>query len=189
MSSPYYAEIRILPFSFAPRDWADCAGQIMQVQQNSVLFALLSNIYGGNGQTTFGLPDLRARAPLHVGGISGQKPPLSAYQLGGAGGSNSETLSLAQIPNHNHEVTVGWNPPNTLDETANTSGNSYLTNIAGNVQAYLPNFTGTNAVPLNVATIGVAGGQNGVALPHENRQPFLAVRFCICMQGNFPSRN
>lgn len=184
MSSPYYAEIRILPFTFAPRDWADCAGQIMQVQQNPALFALLSNIYGGNGQTTFGLPDLRARAPLHVGGLTGQKAPLSSHNLGEANGNLSETLLIQQIPNHNHEVTVGFNTPANLKTTADNT--SYLTN---GVQAYLPNFTGTSAVPLNMATIGIAGGQGGATQPHENRQPFLALRFCICIEGSFPARN
>ncbi len=184
MSSPYYAEIRVLPFAFTPRDWADCAGQIIAVQQNNVLFALLSNIYGGDGRTTFALPDLRARAPLHVGGQAGQKPPLSAHQLGDTGGNLSETLLIQQIPTHSHEVSVGFNTPTNLKSTADNT--SYLTN---GVQAYLPNFTGTSAVPLNMATIGVTGGQKGTTQPHENRQPFLALRFCICIEGNFPARN
>lgn len=187
MSSPYYAEIRVLPFTFTPRDWADCAGQIMQVQQNNVLFALLSNIYGGDGRNTFGLPDLRARAPLHVGGLSGQALPLSSHQLGDAHGSLSETLSIQQIPNHTHSVTVTQAAPvNVVDTASNTT---YLSNSPGN-SSYLSNFDGTNAVPLNLATIGYSGGgQNGVAQQHENRQPFLALRFCICMEGMFPARN
>lgn len=186
MSSPYYAEIRMLPFTFTPRDWADCAGQVMQVQQNPALFALLSNLYGGNGQTTFGLPDLRARAPLHVGGLSGQAPPLSSHNLGAAGGSVAETLSVQQIPNHRHAVTVGQTAISKVVDTA--SNTAYLSNSPGS-QSYLPNFNGTNAVPLNLATIGISGGQNGVTQSHENRQPYLALRFCICIEGMFPARN
>lgn len=186
MSSPYYAEIRMLPFTFTPRDWADCAGQVMQVQQNPALFALLSNLYGGNGQTTFGLPDLRARAPLHVGGLTGQKPPLSAHRLGDAYGSLTETLSTQQVPNHTHSVSAVQTAAGNIVDTA--SNTTYLSNSPGNA-SYMPNFNGTNAVPLNLATIGISGGQNGVAQPHENRQPFLALRFCICIEGMFPARN
>lgn len=186
MSSPYYAEIRMLPFAFTPRDWADCAGQIMPIQQNTVLYALLSNIYGGNGQTTFGLPDLRARAPLHVGGASGQGSALSPHQLGNTGGTLTETLSIQQIPSHTHSVVATQTTPGNIVDAA--SNNTYLSSSPGN-SSYLSNFNGSNAVPLSLATIGLAGGQSGAAQPHENRQPFLALRFCICISGVFPTRN
>ncbi|RVT48142.1 phage tail protein [Rheinheimera sediminis] len=185
MSSPYLAEIRILPYMFAPRDWADCSGTVMLVQQNSALFALLGNHYGGNGQTNFALPDLRARVPLHVGGQSGQKPPLSYHQLGQAGGTTTVTLTEQTIPSHSHGVTAANTIPVKLTDTATDT--TYLSNWSGGV-AYLPNFSGTTAVPLNEETIGVSGGQNGAALAHENRQPFLALRFCICVDGMFPMR-
>ncbi len=185
MSSPYIAEIRMLPYVFAPRDWADCSGTVMQVQQNSALFALLGGIYGGNGQTNFALPDLRARAPLHVGGQNGQKPPLSYHQIGGAGGTVADTLTISTIPAHSHSVTAATLGPARLTDTA--TGTAYLSNWSGG-SAYLPNFAGVNVVPLNQATIGVSGGQSGAALPHENRQPFLALRFCICVDGMFPTR-
>lgn len=185
MSSPFLAEIRMLPYMFAPRDWADCSGTVMPLQQNSALFALIGVIYGGNGQTNFALPDLRARAPLHVGGQSGQKPPLSHHQLGEAGGTTAVTLTVPTIPAHSHGITAANTTPGKLTDTATDT--TYLSNWSGGF-AYLPNFSGTNAVPLNEETIGVSGGQNGVALPHENRQPFLALRFCICVDGIFPMR-
>lgn len=186
MSSPFLAEIRMLPYTFAPRDWADCSGTLLPLQQNSALFALLGVIYGGNGQNNFALPDLRARAPLHVGGQSGQKPPLSYHQLGQAGGTAAETLTVQSIPAHSHSITAAQVRTNALVDTA--SNTTYLANSGGGL-AYLPNFSGANAVALNPATIGASGGQGGTALPHENRQPFLALRFCICVDGVFPMRS
>ncbi|MDR7123060.1 tail fiber protein [Rheinheimera soli] len=186
MSSPFLAEIRMLPYMFAPRDWADCSGTVMPLQQNSALFALIGVIYGGNGQTNFALPDLRARAPLHVGGQSGQKPPLSYHQLGEAGGTTAVTLTVPTIPAHSHSVTAAQVRPTALIDTA--SNTTYLANFGGGGVAYLPDFSGANAVALNPATIGASGGQGGAALPHENRQPFLALRFCICVDGIFPMR-
>jgi microcystin-dependent protein len=185
MSSPYIAEIRMLPYMFAPRDWADCSGTVMQVQQNSALFALLGNHYGGNGQTNFALPDLRARAPLHVGGQNGQKPPLSYHQIGAAGGTVAETLTISTIPAHSHSVTAAAPRASGLTDTATTT--TYMANWTGG-SAYLANFSGVNAVALKQATIGASGGQGSAALPHENRQPFLALRFCICVDGMFPMR-
>ena len=186
MSSPFLAEIRMLPYMFAPRDWADCSGTLMPLQQNSALFALIGVIYGGNGQSNFALPDLRARAPLHVGGQSGQKPPLSYHQLGVAGGATAVTLTIQAIATHSHSVTAATLGPTRLTDTATNT--AYLSNWRGGNVAYLPNFAGTNAVSLNSATIGASGGQGGSTLPHENRQPFLALRFCICVDGMFPMR-
>lgn len=185
MSTPYIAEIRMLPYMFAPRDWADCSGTVMQVQQNTSLFALIGAIYGGNGQTNFALPDLRARAPLHVGGQNGQKPPLSYHQIGGTGGTTAETLTIPTIPTHSHSVTAAGPRPSGLTDTATNT--TYLANWSGG-SACIANFSGANAVALNQATIGASGGQGGAALPHENRQPFLALRFCICLYGEFPMR-
>lgn len=185
MSSPFLAEIRMLPYMFAPRDWADCSGTVMPLQQNSALFALIGVIYGGNGQTNFALPDLRARAPLHVGGQSSQKPPFSHHQLGEAGGTTAVTLTTQTIPVHSHAVTAAAVPPARVIDAA--SDTTYLSNWRGG-SAYVANFSGADAVPLNQATIGASGGQGGAALPHENRQPFLALRFCICIDGMFPMR-
>jgi len=185
MSSPFLAEIWMLPYTFAPRDWADCSGTVMPLQQNSALFALIGVIYGGNGQTNFALPDLRARAPLHVGGQSGQKSPLSYHQLGVAGGTAAETLTIQTIPAHSHSVTAAAPRPSGLTDTATNT--TYLANWTGG-SASIANFSGANAVSLNPATIGASGGQGGAALPHENCQPFLALRFCICVDGVFPMR-
>ncbi|MBU1620105.1 MAG: tail fiber protein [Gammaproteobacteria bacterium] len=185
MSSPFLAEIRMLPYMFAPRDWADCSGTLIPLQQNSALFALIGVIYGGNGQTNFALPDLRGRAPLHVGGQNGQKLPLSYHQIGGKSGTTTVTLTEQTIPSHSHGITAANTLLGKLTDTATDT--TYLSNWSGGF-AYLPNFSGTNAVPLNEETIGVSGGQNGAALAHENRQPFLALRFCICVDGMFPMR-
>jgi microcystin-dependent protein len=172
VSEAYIGEIRMFGFDFAPRGWATCAGQIMPIQQNQALFSLLGTTYGGNGQTTFALPDLRGRAPIHVG----QGPGLSNYQQGEVGGVQTRTLTPAEMPSHTHLVRAA-NAPSTGVPAANavlatpTTSQLFRTGAAANV-------------PM-APTVGFAGGNQA----HENMQPFTVLNFSIAIQGIFPSRN
>jgi len=173
-TTPFLGEIMIFAGNFAPRGWALCDGQILPISQNTALFSILGTTYGGNGQTTFALPDLRGRAPIHAG----QGPGLSNYTLGQNGGQEAHTLLTNEMPAHSHPLAA-----------RNAAGT--MTNAAGNVPAN--EATGQTAVysdqppdtSMSAAAIGVAGGGQ----PHNNLQPFLTLDFCIALQGVFPSRN
>lgn len=172
MSEPYLSAIKIFAFNFAPRGWADCSGQLLAISQNSALFSLLGTQYGGDGRTTFGLPDLRGRTGIHFG----QGPGLPNYQQGAKSGEESHTLSAAEIPAHNHIMVASGN-------TADLPGAS------GNLLAKTgsaPLFSATqNGTAMAVNTVANAG--NGQA--HNNLPPYLAVNYCIALVGLFPSRN
>jgi microcystin-dependent protein len=166
MAEPFLGEIRIMSFGFAPKGWALCNGQLLQINQNQALFSLLGTTYGGNGQSTFGLPDLQGRAPIHMGG--GHTP-------GERGGERSHTLSMSELPTHTHAVAAS--------STA-TSGNANPTGRylgGGNAVYHDP----SNLTALNAATIANVGG----AQAHLNMQPFLVLTFAIALVGIFPSRN
>ena len=165
MAEPFLSEIRIMSFVFAPKGWALCDGQLLQINQNQALFALLGTTYGGNGQTTFALPDLRARVPIHVG---------QSHTLGERGGEQAHTLSIAEIPTHTH-VLSGSNSPAEL----NNATGAYLA-VVNN--GYTPP---ANLVALSPAEVGNVGGSQA----HPNMQPFLTLSFCIALQGIFPSPN
>ncbi|MBX3120520.1 MAG: phage tail protein [Fimbriimonadaceae bacterium] len=175
MAEPFLGEIRLVAFNFAPQGWATCSGQLLPIAQNDALFALIGTIYGGNGQTTFALPDFRGRVAVS----HGQGPGLSNYLLGQASGSEGITLSTNQIPTHNHTMAVSSN-------TATTSDPRNGVFAKPNVNPRMQNLYGS---PANVAmegdTIGAAGGSQ----PHENRQPFLSLLYVIALQGIFPSQN
>lgn len=169
MSEPFLAEIRIFAGNFAPRGWAFCNGQILAIAQNTALFSLLGTTYGGNGQTTFALPDLRSRVPVHAG----QGPGLSSVNLGEVSGTETVTLTVNEMPTHPH--------------TANASnGASSASRPGGGVPAsggaYAPSPDGA---VMNPAMIGNTGGSQ----PHNNRQPYLGLNFIIALEGIFPSRN
>lgn len=172
MSEAFIGEIRMFGFDFAPRGWATCAGQLMPIAQNQALFSLLGTTYGGNGQVNFALPDLRGRAPIHMG----QGPGLSNYLQGQVGGAQTRTLTTAEMPAHTHLVRAA-NAPSTSAPAANavlaapTTSRLFRSGAAANV-AMAP-------------TVGVAGGSQ----PHENMQPFTVLNFSIAIQGIFPSRN
>lgn len=170
MSEPFLGMIAIYGFNFAPRGWAMCNGQILPIAQNTALFSLLGTTYGGNGQTTFALPDLRSRWPLHFG----QGPGLSSYDLGQSAGTETVTLTGQQIPPHQHTVAAsdGDATSNKPEGGVLAQGNQY-TNVAPNVQM----------APTMIPPSG-GGGQ-----PHTNIQPYLAINFCIALEGIFPSRN
>jgi microcystin-dependent protein len=171
VSDPFLGEIRMFGFNFAPRGWAFCAGQVLSIAQNTALFALIGTFYGGDGISTFALPDLRSR----VGINQGQGAGLSPYVIGESGGLENVTLSTQQLPQHNHPLQVN-NSPAAGDKPAGnvlarTGSPAYASSTDGTaMNASMNPFTG--------------GGQ-----PHPNIQPFLALNFCIALQGIFPSRN
>ena len=170
MAEPFLGQLMCVGFNFAPRGWAFCNGQIMAIAQNTALFSLLGTTYGGNGQTTFGLPDLRGRVALGFG----QGPGLSNYTQGEVAGVETVTLNSQQMPLHNHAINAS-----NLDAADQTPGG----NFPSGGGAY------NNPAPprqaMNAAMCGNAGGNQ----PHENRQPYLVLNWVIALQGIFPSRN
>lgn len=166
MSQPFLGEIRLGGWNFAPRGWAFCSGQLLPISQNTALFSLLGTTYGGNGQTTFALPDLRGRVAVGQGSGSG----LSAVDLGEVGGVEQVTLLQTQMPAHTHPVRAA-----TGAQTTNRPTGAYVG--AGN--SYSVSADTTLAAP------DTAGGSS----PHENRQPYLGLNYVIALAGIFPSRN
>ena len=172
MAEPFLGQILMVGFNFAPRGWAYCNGQLLPIAQNTALFSLLGTTYGGNGQTTFALPNLQSRVPIHFGQGAG----LSAYSLGETGGQESVTLTTPQMPAHNH--TAALNASGGAGSDGSPTGN-YLAD--GNQYTSSTN-TSMNA---NAVAIGIAGGTQ----PHSNIQPYLGLNFIIALEGIFPSRN
>ncbi len=172
MSEPFVGEIRMFAGNFAPRGWAFCDGQLLAVSQNDALFSLLGTIYGGDGRTTFGLPDMRGRIPLH----QGTGPGLSARRLGAKGGGENETLTTNQLASHTHD----WNA-NTEDATGDAPQDAVLAK-AVNLRFWEP--AAPNA-SLASTTIANTGGSQ----PHTNLMPTLCVHFIIALFGIYPSRN
>jgi microcystin-dependent protein len=171
MADPFVAEIRIVGFNFAPRGWAFCDGQIMAISQNTALFSLLGTTYGGDGKSTFALPNLQGRAPLQ----HGQGPGLSPRDLGESAGSSAVTLIGSEMPSHSHAL-HGTGAAATTDDPA---GAWPATVPRGSL--YGP---AQNQVALSPQAEGVAGGDQ----PHNNMQPYLTLNFCIALQGVFPAR-
>jgi microcystin-dependent protein len=169
MAEAFIAEVRMFGFNFAPRGWADCNGQLLSIAQNTALFSLVGVNYGGNGQTTFGLPNLQGRAAL----APGQGPGLSNYALGQTGGVENVTLTAAQVPAHNHTMP-------TFTALADTN------EPAGGVVARVGTAAYINAAPNTALATSLASAGGGQA--HNNMMPSLVVRFCISLQGIFPSR-
>lgn len=172
MAEPFLAEIRIFSFNFAPKGWALCNGQFLPINQNQALFALLGTTYGGNGQTTFALPNLQGRASIHEG---------SGHTLGEAAGSSAVTINQQTMPTHTHFLSsnmavVSANQNATL---GNPGGNNWANN-----GKQIWNTGQPNAV-MNPQAVGNVGGSQ----PHTNMQPFLVLNFCIALQGIFPSQN
>lgn len=169
MSEPFLAEVRIVGFNFAPRGWAFCDGQILPINQNQSLYSLLGTTYGGDGRTSFALPDIRGRAPMHVGASNG-----TFHRQGQKSGEETHTLSAAEMPNHDHVLQANSNLGNTPQPSGHVLG-SYLNGYRD----------ATNLTEIHSGTVlNVGGGQ-----AHNNMQPYLAVNFCIALQGLFPSRN
>jgi microcystin-dependent protein len=173
MADPFVAEIRVFPFNFAPRGWAWCDGQLMPISQNTALFALLGTTYGGDGKSTFALPDLQGSAAMHPG----QGPGLSLRDLGEIGGVESVGLLESEMPVHSHAVNVSigsadLQAPSSLNVIAEADGSVFKAAPAGAQQIMAPQ------------TLSPAGGD----LPHNNMQPYLTMYFNIALQGVFPPR-
>lgn len=171
MSEPFLAEVRIVGFNFAPRGWALCDGQILPINQNQSLYSLLGTTYGGDGRTTFALPDLRGRTPIHVGRSNGG----GDHREGEKGGEETHTLSANEMPQHTHALNAS-----TDEDGVITAANNVLARAPQALYADPPPDT-----PLQSSSVtNVGGGQ-----AHDNMQPFLALNFVIALQGLFPSRN
>ncbi len=172
MSDVFVAEIRIFPFNFAPTGWAMCNGQIMAIQQNTALFSLLGTTYGGNGTTTFALPNLQDSAPMHQGQGAGLTPRV----LGELGGASAVTLITSELPTHTHPVNAS---------TAPGVRNSPVNNTPGTAPASTPAYhSGTSNTSMHPLSTTPTGG----SLPHNNMPPYLTLNFCIAMQGIYPPR-
>ena len=173
MGSPFIGEIRMFGGNFAPAGWMFCQGQLLPISENDALFTLIGTTYGGDGQETFGLPDLQGRLPMHAG----QGPGLSQnYQLGEKGGVESVTLTTQQIPVHNHPAIAS----NDAGTSPNPQGNLLAVN---NVVQFFSGDVGTN--PMASSSLQPTGGSQ----PHDNLQPFLCVSFIISLFGVFPTQN
>jgi len=168
MAEPFLSEIRIMSFVFAPKGWALCNGQLLPINQNQALFSLLGTTYGGDGRVNFGLPDLRARTPIHMGG---------GHTLGERGGEQAHTISISELPTHTHVANA-----TTATATTNTPTSSLLLAQSTNSQLYGPP---SNLQAMSPAAITNVGGSQA----HLNMQPFLTLSFCIALQGIFPSQN
>lgn len=175
MSEPFLGEIKIVGFNFAPRNWADCNGQILPIDQNQALFSLLGTLYGGDGRFTFGLPDLRGRFPMHTGSGIG----LTPRPQGQKSGTETNTLSSGQMPGHNHTGTVVSS--NAEGDRSDPAG-AYPARPEEPLQPYAGTTGGTMAA--GGVQIGNAGGGQAV----NNMPPFLVVRMVIALAGLFPSR-
>ena len=166
MSEPFLSEIKIVSFNFPPKGWALCNGQLLPINQNQALFALLGTTYGGNGQTNFALPNLRGRVPIHEG---------NGHNLGEAAGTTAVTVNIQQLPTHLHA------------EMAQPTANNSQLAAAGAVFCQVSNIyrTPDNLLTINPGTIGAVGGSQ----PHNNMMPYLVLNFIIALQGIFPSQN
>lgn len=175
MADPFVAEIRIFGFNFAPTGWAQCNGQILPISQNTALFSLLGTYYGGNGQTTFALPNLQNSAHIGVGQGAG----LSLYDVGQVGGEPYVTLIQSEMPAHNHNPS-GKASGGLAPATANVWGTS-------GTQRPAPNFyqTGAGNTLMHPIALSLTGG----GLPHNNMMPYLTLNFCIALQGVYPPRS
>ncbi len=173
MSEPYVGEIRMFAGNFAPRGWALCDGQLLAVSQNDALFSLLGTIYGGDGRTTFGLPDMRGRIPIHAG--SG--PGLSPRSIGAKIGAEEETITLGQLPPHTHLLHATSATASTLDPVGSGLG------TPGSTDVYTDQLD--DLVDMNSQSVGNVGGSQS----HYNIQPYLCVNFIIALVGVYPSRH
>jgi len=177
MAEPFVGEIRMFTCNYAPRDWAFCDGSILPISQNSILFAVIGDFYGGNGRTTMGLPNLQGRAPMHPG--SG--PGLTPRRLAWYEGFPEIPLNQDNLPEHSHIVTavkeegVSTNPSGQYLSKMTTTGSRNM----------LYNKEATSSAPMSSATISNSGNST----PHENMQPYCVVNFCIALEGMFPARN
>ena len=171
MAQPYVGEIRMFAGNFAPAGWMFCDGTTLPISENEVLFQLIGTTYGGDGEETFNLPNLQSRVPIHAGTNQG-----ITYQIGEMAGTEQETLSTQQIPNHTHPLTAST----TLGNSANPGG-AVLAQTPASITPYIED---AGSLAMNAAAITPAGGSQ----PHENVQPFLCINYIISLFGIFPSQ-
>jgi|SRR5579863_1832609 len=172
MAGQFVAEIRAFPFNFPPTGWAFCNGQIMSISQNTALFSLLGTFYGGDGRSTFGLPNLQGRIPISAG----QGPGLSLYDIGQASGSETVTLVISEMASHNHNLMSELKAPD--------NGSPSLATLATGAADTMYQTAVTPLVNMDPASIK----PNGSSLPHNNMMPYLTLNFCIALQGIYPPR-
>lgn len=208
-AEPYLGEIMLFAGNFEPRGWAFCHGQLLPISNNDALFSLLGTMYGGDGRSTFGLPDLRGRVPIH----HGQGPGLSPYYQGARGGWETVTLNQNEIPSHNHTISSnggggGTGGSSTADlqvfngagDTTDPSTAKSIASNVGNAFADTPTLSTKEGTTLKNAVTGISTGSGGGSFPsqtnntgasqsHENRMPFLVINYCIATVGTFPSRS
>jgi microcystin-dependent protein len=170
MAEPFLSEIRIFSFNFAPKGWATCDGQLLPINQNQPLFALLGTTYGGDGRVNFALPNLRGQVPIHMG---------QSHTLGERGGQETHTLTISEMPQHIHFAGATSDPHTTNPENYEPVASNALMAVVNGMYG-----NPTNLTTLLPATIGNFGGSQA----HENRQPYLTLNFCIALQGIFPSQ-
>jgi microcystin-dependent protein len=175
MADPFVAEIRIFPFNFAPKGWAWCNGQLLPISQNTALFSLLGTFYGGDGKSTFALPNLQGSVPVHVGGNQ-PGPGLSTYDLGETGGTDTVTLLASESPAHTHSVNA-----QTIDQGDNRIPSPTLN--LGNTQIY--SNAGSATAQMDPTAVSIFGGGQ----PHNNLMPYLTLYYNIALQGVFPPRS
>jgi len=180
---PFIGQIIMFAGNFAPRDWAFCAGQLLPISQNTALFSLLGTTYGGDGRTTFALPDLRGRVPMH----QGDGPGLSSYRLGQKGGIEGVTLNETQMPSHTHASSLSISSE--IGTTAKPEQTTFLaTGVVQDGRTKLGDaniYSKTSNESMTCVNISNTGG----SLSHENRQPYLAINYIIALNGIYPSRN
>ena len=181
MAEPFVAEIRIFPFNFPPRGWAFCNGQLLPISQNTALFSLLGTNYGGDGKSTFGLPNLQGTTPIS----QGQGPGLSQYFVGENGGSETVTLLTTELPSHTHTASAQTVAATVGDPNGATfaEGNFNNQGVSGPVNFYIAD-AATPQTTMSGSMVQPAGS----SLPHNNMMPYLTLNFCIALQGVFPPR-
>ncbi len=182
-TEPFIGEVKLLGFNFAPKGYATCQGQVLSIAQNTALFSLLGTTYGGNGQTTFALPDLQGRVPVG----QGQGPGLSPYSMGQVGGVENTTLTTAQMPMHVHPaqgITIRI-PVNTANDDSAAAGNYIGDSSPNDMYGGTPSPTLSTGAPIVGGTTAVAGGSQ----PFSLLTPYLCMNYSIALQGIFPSRN
>jgi microcystin-dependent protein len=180
MSEPFVGQITVYPYTFPPNGWADCAGQLLPINQYSALFSLLGVQYGGNGTSNFALPNLQGMVPVGQGTLPGG----STYDMGEAAGSETVTITQSTMPNHSHSLSA-----TTVHGTANPPGGQLLASVQkGTPFAPTKGNIYNTAAPDTTLTPGSTGAAGG-SQPHNNIQPFLVLRYCIALQGVFPPRS